>query len=238
MNTNELFIDIEQLPKQLTKQETKELLEKIKQGDNSAKEKLIVHSIRLVLYEVTNRFKEVQYDKKELVSIGNIGLIKAVQTFDITKKIEFSTYAIRCIDNEIITFLRKLKKIQNIDSLDKTSLSKCGDEFKIFDLISSKTDIEKEYIDIETKQIVKKIISDLPKLDKRIIMLRFGFYDGKAYTLSEIAQILSVSKSHVKYLTAKILKKIRHQLQQNGIIEFKPNKPPKITEETKKNKIY
>lgn len=218
MDTNELFIDIEKLPKPLSKEEIKELFEKIKQGDYKAKEKLIIHSIRLVLYEVTTTFKTVQYDKKDLVSIGNIGLIKAIDTFDISKKIEFTTYTIRCIDNEIITFLRKIKKDKNIDSLDKiVNCNKDGIEFKIMDVISDKVDIEKEYIDNEVYQIVFKIVNDLPKLDKEIIMLHFGFYTDRPCTLSETAQILSISKSSVKYIVTKTLKKIRQQLKQQGI---------------------
>lgn len=109
MNTEELFLDVE-LPKALIKAQIYELLDKIKQGDEEAIKIMVEHNIRLVLHEVTGRFKSVAYDKKDLVSIGNLGLIKAVETFDKSKNVEFSSYAIRCIDNEILMFLRNLKK--------------------------------------------------------------------------------------------------------------------------------
>ena len=176
MNTDELFIDGHKLPKLLSKQEVYELLEKIKQGDELAREKLVEHNIRLVLYEVTGRFKSVEYDKKDLVSIGNVGLMKAITTFDTSKKFEFATYAIRCIDNEILMFLRKLKKNQNVDSLDRTiNHDKDGNELKIEDTISDETDIVEEYTDNETHQIIRQIVKDLPDRDREIIMLHFGF---------------------------------------------------------------
>ena len=120
MNTEELFLDANDLPKPLSKDELSELFDKIKLGDEEAKNKVIEHNIRLVLYEVTKKFRTVNYDKKDLISIGNVGLIKAVLTFDKSRNMEFATYAVKCIDNEILQFLRKLKKLQNIDSLDRT----------------------------------------------------------------------------------------------------------------------
>ena len=222
MNTDELFIDGHKLPKPLSKQEVYELLEKIKQGDELAREKLVEHNIRLVLYEVTGRFKSVEYDKKDLVSIGNVGLMKAITTFDTSKKVEFATYATRCIDNEILMFLRKLKKDQNVDSLDRTiNHDKDGNELKIEDTISDETDIVEEYTDNETHQIIRQIVKDLPDRDRKIIMLRFGFYNDKTHTQKEIADMMSISQSYVSRLITKIVKKLGQQLQQKGVIELR-----------------
>ena len=222
MNTDELFIDGHKLPKFLSKQEVYELLEKIKQGDELAREKLVEHNIRLVLYEVTGRFKSVEYDKKDLVSIGNVGLMKAITTFDTSKKVEFATYAIRCIDNEILMFLRKLKKAQNVDSLDRTiNHDKDGNELKIEDTISDETDIVEEYTDNETHQIIRQIVKDLPDRDREIIMLHFGFYNDKTHTQKEIADMMSISQSYVSRLITKIVKKLGQQLQQKGVIELR-----------------
>lgn len=230
MNTDELFIDGHKLPKPLSKQEVYDLLEKIKQGDECARKKLIEHNIRLVLYEVTGRFKSVEYDKKDLVSIGNVGLMKAITTFDTSKKVEFATYATRCIDNEILMFLRKLKKDQNVDSLDRTiNHDKDGNELKIEDTISDETDIVEEYTDNETYQIIRQIVKDLPNRDREIIMLHFGFYNDKTHTQKEIADMMSISQSYVSRLITKIVKRLGQQLQQKGIIELRTEeKSPKI----------
>ena len=222
MNTDELFIDGYKLPKSLSKQEVYELLKKIKQGDELAREKFVEHNIRLVLYEVTGRFKSVEYDKKDLVSIGNVGLMKAITTFDTSKKVEFATYATRCIDNKILMFLRKLKKDQNVDSLDRTiNHDKDGNELKIEDIIIDETDIVEEYTDNETHQIIRQIVKDLPDRDREIIMLHFGFYNDKTHTQKEIADMMSISRSYVSRLITKIVKKLGQQLQQKGVIELR-----------------
>ena len=134
MDIDELFIDANNLPRPLSKNQTYELLDKINDGDKQALEILSKHNVRLVLSEVTRRFKLVEYDKKELVAIGNVGLVNAIKTFDKSKNIEFSTYAVRCIDNQILMFLRKIKKHNNVDSLDKIiSYNKDGEKLKLKD---------------------------------------------------------------------------------------------------------
>lgn len=222
MNTNELFIDGHKLPKPLLKQEVYDLLDKIKQGDEKAREKLVEHNIRLVLSEVTGRFSTVEYDKKDLVSIGNVGLMKAITTFDTSKKVEFSTYAIRCIDNEILMFLRKLKKYANDDSLDRTiNHDKDGNELKIEDTLSDDTDIVEEYTDNETHRIIREIVKDLPDRDRKIIMLHFGFYNDETHTQKEIADMLSISQSYVSRLITKIVKRVGKILEDKGLIELR-----------------
>ena len=216
MNTDELFIDANKLPKPLPKSQVNELLDKVKQGDENAIKMIIEHNIRLVLYEVNNRFKSVEYDKKDLVSIGNVGLMKAVTTFDKSKKVEFATYATRCIDNEILMFLRKLKKDQKVDSFDKTiTHDKEGKELKIEDTISDETDIVEDYEKNITYKIIREIVKELPDRDREIIMLHFGFYN----TQKEIADMMSISQSYVSRLITKIVKKIGIQLQNCGVIE-------------------
>jgi len=222
MNTNELFIDGHKLPKPLSKQEVYELLDKIKQGDEKARTKLVEHNIRLVLYEVTGRFNTVKYDKKDLVSIGNIGLMNAITTFDTTKKVEFATHATRCIDNEILMFLRKIKKHENVDSLDRTiNHDKDGNELKIEDTLSDDTDIVEEYTDNETYRIIREIVKELPDRDREIIMLHFGFYNGETHTQKEIAEMLSISQSYVSRLITKIVKRVGKILEEKGLIELR-----------------
>ena len=218
MNTEELFLDANDLPKPLSKDELSELFDKIKLGDEEAKNKVIEHNIRLVLYEVTKKFRTVNYDKKDLISIGNVGLIKAVLTFDKSRNMEFATYTVKCIDNEILQFLRKLKKLQNIDSLDRT-ISKAsykeGYVTTLGDITPSKNDMIEEFDRKESYQIIREIINNLPAQDREIIMLYFGFYNNKLYTQAEIAERTSLAQSWVSRLIKKIVKKMELQLKQD-----------------------
>lgn len=238
MNTEELFIDANNLPKTLPKDQVNVLLDKIKHGDEEAIKIMVEHNIRLVLKEVTVRFKSVAYDKKDLVSIGNLGLIKAVETFDKSKNVAFSSYATRCIDNEILMFLRKLKKNQSCDSLDETIVCDMdGKELKLGDTISDKRDIVEEYEKKETYQIIREIVKELPDRDRKIIMLQFGFYNNKIYNQDEIADITSISQPHVSRLTKRILKRIGEQLIQKGVIELKTNQQSQSKQKGKKVKM-
>lgn len=222
MHTYDLFLGGYNLPKPLSKQEVYELLEKIKQGDEQAKTKLVEHNIRLVVYQVTKRFSTVEYDKKELVAIGNIGLIKAISTFDTSKKIEFTTYATRCIDNEILMFLRTLKKHSNVDSFDRIiNRDKEGNELRIEDILRDDTDIVEEYTDNETYKIIRQIVNELPDRDRKIIMYYFGFCNNKLYNQQEISDILSISQSYTSKLITKIVNRIGKQLEQEGLIELR-----------------
>lgn len=221
MNTDELFVDGHKLPHPLSKEEVFELIQKVNRGSKEARDKLISHNIRLVLYEVTNKFQNVNYDKKDLVSIGNIGLLKAIDTYDLSKEFEFATYAARCIDNEILMFLRKLKKDQNIDSLDRVIFhDKDGSEIRLEDKLSDNSDLVEDHENKITNNIIREVINELPERDKKIIMLHFGFYNDKVYTQSEIADMFNISQSYVSRLIQKIVKKIGKILESKGVIEL------------------
>ena len=231
MNTEELFIDGNKLPKALSKHEIYKLLELIQNGDSNAREKLVEHNIRLVLYEVTGKFKNVNYDKKDLVSIGIIGLMKAINTFDTTKKVEFATYAVRCIDNEILMFIRKIKKHQNVESLDNSVYQGSdGSDIKLEDMLSDDTNVEEDYTDNETYQIIRMIVDKLPEREQLIIKLHFGFVDDKTYTQKEIADKLQISQSYVSRLVAKIVKKVGILLNEKGVVELRDTKKSKELE--------
>ena len=220
MGYNDIFIEGYKIPKKLPKEEMYYLLDKVSQGDTDARQKLIEHNIRLVIYEVNGRFNTLEYDKSELVSIGILGLVKAVDTYDASKKIEFSTYAARCIDNEILMFIRKLKKEKTIDSLDRPIGGEGSDKkIKLEDTISSDVDIETSYEDEEDYAEVRRIVYSLPEREREIIMLSFGFYDGRVYKQREIADKLNISRSYASRLIAKIVKDIKKQLEEVGIVE-------------------
>lgn len=217
-----MFIVQNGLPKLLSKQEVYDLFDKIKLGDDCARDKLVEHNIRLVLHEVNGRFKSVDYDKSDLVSMGIVGLMQAIDTFDVSKGIEFSTYATRCIDNEILKFLRKLKKEQVVDSLDRVfSFDNNGNELKIEDIVCDEADITSEYIDKETYMILRQMIDILPEREKKIVMLRFGFYNDRVYSLVEIADMMSISRPHVSMIISRSVKRLGQELQRRGVIELR-----------------
>lgn len=231
MNNYELFIDGYKLPQPLIKDELDKLIKEACSGSKEARDKLIIHNIRLVLYEVANRFKNVGYDKKDLISIGSIGLVKAVNTYDMTKEVKFSTYAVRCIDNEILMFLRKVKHDKNIDSIDKVFFyGEDGSEFKLEDILSDDSDLVTDHENSETHKIIRQLINQLPDKDKEIIMLRFGFYNDRVYTQKEIADKFHISQPHVYRLITKIVNKLGKQLESVGVTELPVKQKVKLKE--------
>ena len=208
----------------MPEKEIYELIDKTNNGDLKAEEKLVLHNIRLVLYQVTHRFNLVKYDKKDLVSIGIIGLIKAVKSYDVTKKIQFSTYAIKCIDNEILMSLRKIKKDKNIDSLDR--IIECSnndnDKLKLGDVLTNELDNVEEKLDKEIIfEFIQQIVKELPEREREIIMLHFGFYNDEIHTQQEIAEKYSFSKSYISRIISKTIKKLKEQMYLEGFIELK-----------------
>ncbi len=219
MSFNDLFTG--DLPEELTKQETFELLNKVKQGDMNAREQLINCNIRLVLYCVLRYFMTVEYDKEELVAIGCVGLIKAVDTFDLSKRVEFSTYVSRCINNEIRLFLRKLKGYKNDASFeDIFYFNKDGDDIKLLDVIPSELDIEEEYIEKDYREFMLGLLQDsmesLNERDKKIIMLYFGFCNNKEYSQQEIADMMNISRSMISRIINRGLEKLGKNMKLLG----------------------
>lgn len=238
MNTDEFFRDGHKLPRPLAKAELHQLFKEASEGSQEARNKLIIHNIRLVLYEVTHKFKNVDYDKKDLVSIGNFGLIKAIHTYDISKGFSFSAYATRCIDNEILIFLKKLKKDQNVDSLNKTVfLDKDGRELELEDQLSDNSDFVEDYIVSETHEIIRELVEQLPDRDKEIIMLYYGFYNDRVYTQQQIADKFHLSRSYVSRLITKNTEKLSKQLEAIGVIELHGKQKEKVTEEAKMRRL-
>jgi len=221
MYYDNLFIE-SKLPEPLTETEIYYYFEKYKFGDTSARDTIINCNIKLVLNEVLKKFDNTLYEKSELISIGLIGLIKSVDTFDTSKKFKFSTYAIRCIDNEILSFLMKQKKYANDDSLDRTiKYYKDGNELKLEDTLSDNIDIVEEYTDKETHCIIREVVKKLPDRDRKIVMLYFGFYNYETHTQKEIADMLSVSQPYISGLITKIVKQVGKILEEKGLIELR-----------------
>lgn len=243
---NDLFLESD-LPKALNKQQIYEYFLEYKKGDSSARDAIINHNIRLVLYRVGKKFSKFPYDQQELISMGLIGLIKSVDTFDIDKNINFATYAIRCIDNEILMFVRKEQKHLPVDSLDKVIINDAdGSELKIENkLEDDNIHFVEDYEDTEEKKILRNIVNELPEQEREIIILYFGFKDNRSYTQKEIAQICNISQSYASRLIKKTVKKIgtefksyyeKYKADEVQIISEKKSKKKK-TENSQKGKL-
>ena len=224
MEYDSLFVS-ESLPKMLTRDEVSILYKQMEQGNMEARRKLISCNIKLVIKRVMSNFMSVDYDKKELVSVGCVGLIKAVDTYDISRGYEFSTYICKCIDNEIKMFLRKLNKYSGILSLDDVLYgSEKDDDIKLKDCIKSRDiDMEEEYIEKDLSiielQLLQQSMECLSERDREIVMLYFGFYNNKRYDQQEIADMFGISQSQTSRIINCSLKKIKAKMELFGNLD-------------------
>ena len=242
-NSSELFI--EGLPGSLSQEESDKLFKMARQGDKEARNKLILHNVKLVMYEVKKRFGFTGFDVEDLVSVGNIGLIKAVETFDREKGFNFSSYATRCIDNEILMYLNKSRSEKVGTSLDKPVVGGHNDdEMDIMDTIKDNTDIVNEWLAKERLQIIREAVEKLPEQGREIIKLYFGFYNNKTYTQNEISRILSIPQSEVSKKIKLFLSDLNVTLYNEGVIEKNyfenrsRNKRERIVSKIKVKSIY
>lgn len=204
----------ETLPPPLSKDEEAKIMGKIRSGDDSGKEKLIVHNLRLVVY-IAKRFESAGANIEDLISIGTIGLIKAVNTFNPDKKIKLATYASRCIENEILMFLRKSSQLKNEVSIDEPlNTDWDGNELLLCDVLGSDPDIINRNIEneIECNQLLKAV-SRLNNRESLIMELRFGLNGNKEHTQKEVADKLGISQSYISRLEKKIIKKLKRELE-------------------------
>lgn len=222
MKYDDIFISKE-IPNKLSKQETQILFTKMKQGNMTAREELINHNIRLVMYSIKNKFIYFNCDKNELVTLGCIALIKAVDTYDISKKIEFSTYAVRCINNEILDYLNLLEKERNIlNFTDIFCIASAIDEedwdIKLENNIPSEENMEEEYIEKINNNLQLKLLKQsmkyLNEYEKKIVMLYFGFYNNKKYSCRELASMMNVSRTQISKIVRKSLSKLKEKMEE------------------------
>ncbi len=202
------------LPEPLSIEEEQSLSEKLEEGDNWAREKLIVHNLRLVVY-IAKKFENSGVSLDDLISIGTIGLIKAVNTFSPEKNIKLATYASRCIENEILMYLRKIASQKMVVSLDEPlNVDWDGNELMLADVLGSEGDeISREIEEDDEKRILLKIIDDLPKREKTIIEMRFGLGEKEELTQKEVADIMGISQSYISRLEKKIIKKLGNKMK-------------------------
>jgi len=213
---NELFFvgSTDKLPEPLSKDEENRLVEEFHKGDMKAKDKLIEHNLRLVVY-LSKKYENTKIDLEDLVSIGTIGLIKGINTYKGDKNIKLATYASRCIDNEILMFLRKNKKRRADISLDESlSYDKEGNELTLEDILGTEKDlITKELEELDTKKIMIEEINKLKKRDREIMIMRYGL-DGKdELTQKEVATKLGISQSYISRIEKKVIKEISNLIR-------------------------
>lgn len=198
------------LPPPLTKEEEESLVMLSNKGDMSARNKLIEHNLRLVVF-LAKKYDNTMYDLEDLVSIGTIGLIKGVKTYKLDKNIKLATYASRCIDNEILMFLRKNKKRKTeISFEDSINLDSEGNELHLEDVFGTEDNIvEKEYESIVDKECLINEIENLSKRDREILILRYGLNNKKEYTQKEVADMLGISQSYISRIEKKAIKRLK-----------------------------
>lgn len=209
---NELFYvgSLENLPEPLTKEEEAIYIKKSEEGDSKAREKLIEHNLRLVVF-LAKKYENTKVDLEDLVSIGTIGLIKGVKTYKQNKNIKLATYASRCIDNEILMFLRKNKKRRSeISFEDSLSYDGEGNELHLEDILGTEKDIVTKGIEEEhDKKIIYQEINKLKKRDKEIMIRRYGLWGTKEMTQKDIAELMGISQSYISRIEKKVIKKIK-----------------------------
>ncbi|MDR3216739.1 MAG: RNA polymerase sporulation sigma factor SigE [Clostridiaceae bacterium] len=201
------------LPVPLTPEEEAATVEGLINGDESARLRLIERNLRLVVY-IAKRFENTGIDLEDLVSVGTIGLIKAVNSFDKSKNIKLATYASRCIENEILMHLRKMVRVKTEISLDEPlNVDWDGNVLLLSDILGTESDII--YKEIETgaeKDMLKATFDKLPQRDKKIVALRFGLYGEDEKTQKEIADLMGISQSYISRLEKKIVTRLKREI--------------------------
>ena len=219
-----LYIGVcEVLPEPLNAREEQACIEAMQDHqDKEAKEKLIAHNLRLVVY-IAKKFDNTKVGTEDLISIGTIGLMKAINTFDASKSIKLATYASRCIENEILMYLRKNNKQKLEVSIDEPlNVDWDGNELLLSDILGTDEDVI--YRDLETQADLKLLHQALKTLngrEKMIIELRFGLHskDGEELTQKQVADLLGISQSYISRLEKKIMKRLHREMarQENGM---------------------
>lgn len=202
------------MPPPLTKEEEQNLYNEISQGKESSKNKLIVHNLRLVVY-IAKKFENSGVPIDDLISIGTIGLIKAVNTFSPERSIKLATYASRCIENEILMYLRKTSNMKNEVSIEEPlNTDWDGNELLLCDILGSEADIVNKDIEQELeKKLLLQAVDKLNSREKLIMEMRFGLNSKKEFTQKQVADELGISQSYISRLEKKIIKRLRNDLK-------------------------
>lgn len=202
------------LPSPLTKEEEKKYLQLLSEGDEYARSVLIERNLRLVVY-IARKFENTGINIEDLISIGTIGLIKAVNTFDVERKIKLATYASRCIENEILMYLRRTSRMRKEISFDEPlNVDWDGNELLLSDVLGTDPDIiTKKLESAVDKDLLKKALSGLNEREQKIMTLRFGLQNKRRKTQKDVADLLGISQSYISRLEKKIIKQLKQEFK-------------------------
>ncbi len=205
------------LPAPLSRERERELLLELGEGDEGARSTLVEHNIRLVVY-LARRFENTGVGLEDLISIGTIGLIKAVNTFNVDKNIKLATYASRCIENEILMHLRKVGRERVEVSFDEPlNTDWDGNELLVSDVLGTEEDIVERPLDeLTSRELLFQALECLSERERRIIELRFGLGSGVERTQKEIADVMGISQSYISRLEKRIILRLRQELERIG----------------------
>ena len=215
LGDNSFYINGPQtLPPPLCREEEQKCIERIRNGDESAREPLIVHNLRLVVY-IAKKFENSGAGVEDLISIGTIGLIKAVNSFCPDKNIKLATYASRCIENEILMYLRKMSALKSEISLDEPlNVDWDGNELLLSDVLKNDSDCISADIELEAeKSLLIESVEKLSERERLIINMRFGIDGGKEHTQKEVADILGISQSYISRLEKRIIDHLKKEME-------------------------
>lgn len=201
------------LPSPLDADAEREAIEKMQSGDINARNMLIEHNLRLVVY-IAKKFDNTNIDIEDLTSVGAIGLIKAVNSYDSTKQIKLATYAARCIENEILMYLRKSAKYRGDISLDEPlNVDWEGNTLLLSDILGTDEDmIFQETEKAQELELIKECTDKLPEREKQIIKMRFGILGTQKRTQKEIAELMGISQSYISRIEKKVLSKLKKEI--------------------------
>lgn len=200
------------LPPPLKGQQEQEALEALERGEESAKQKLVEHNLRLVVY-IARRFENTGVNLEDLISIGTIGLIKAVGTYRLDKKIKLATYASRCIENEILMHIRKISGQKAEVSLDEPINMDCdGNELLLSDILGTEEDVVLRPLEEDVDLcVLRQALKELPPREREIILMRFGLEGRKELTQKEVAQKMGISQSYISRLEKRIMQRLKKE---------------------------
>ena len=200
----------DKLPEPLTKEEEVKYVTLSMNGDKKARSKLIEHNLRLVVF-LAKKYENTGVDLEDLVSIGSVGLIKGVNTYKLDKNIKLATYASRCIDNEILMFLRKNKRRKGeISFEDNLSYDSEGNELHLEDILGTDSDVVTKGLEQEIeKKLLYEEIEKLNDRDKKIMILRYGLYNSEEMTQKDVAELLGISQSYISRIEKKVIRKLK-----------------------------
>ncbi|MBP5373277.1 MAG: RNA polymerase sporulation sigma factor SigE [Clostridia bacterium] len=202
----------EALPQPFSYEEEQEKLYKVSLGDEAAKDELIEHNLRLVVY-IARKFDNTGIDLDDLISIGTIGLIKAINSYDTEKNIKLATFASRCIENEILMYLRRITRTKGEVSFDEPlNVDSEGNELLLSDILGTEADVVSKNLErVSEKKLLLSLLEKLSDRERRLMNLRFGLSGGRALTQKEVATLLGISQSYISRLEKKILKNLRKE---------------------------